>query len=151
MSEYLFVYGTLMNPIQSTIADYLHHNSDFLGIGSFPGVLYDLGKYPGAVYDTLAGSMVHGHVFVLQNVIKMLEKLDRYESISVNDSFKSEYRRALVPVKIEHQSFNCWVYLYNLPTDGLTKIPGGHYLNYLKTNEAHQNFIKNIDFEDFTA
>lgn len=151
MSNLLFVYGTLMNNISSTIAQYLHNNSNFLGIGSFLGKLYDLGHYPGAIYDAQANSMVQGQVFSLYDAVQVLEKLDYYEGILPIEPNKNEYRRELVPVNIQEKQLNCWVYVYNFPTDRLIEIPDGHYLNYLKTNEAHQNFIKTIDFEDFSS
>jgi gamma-glutamylcyclotransferase (GGCT)/AIG2-like uncharacterized protein YtfP len=143
MNNLLFVYGTLMNNIQSVIADFLHHNSDFVGEGYFSGKLYDLGSYPGAVYDMQVHSWVYGHVFKLHDPKNMLKRLDLYEGISLLQPDKNEYRRALVPVDVKKELLDCWVYLYNFTTEGLKEIPDGHYLNYLKSNEIHQDFIKN--------
>lgn len=143
MNDWLFVYGTLMNNIQSTIADYLHQNSDFIGEGSFPGKLYDLGSYPGAIYDMQAESLVYGHVFKLHDSELIIKRLDLYEGINRMQPDKNEYRRELVPVQVNEHVMNCWVYLYNFTTEGLTIIPNGNYVNYLKNNNVHHNFIKN--------
>lgn len=143
MDNLLFVYGTLMNNIQSTIATYLHHNSDFVGEGTFPGKLYDLGSYPGAVYDRQSDSRVHGHVFKLHDPGNMLQRLDLYEGIYPSQADKNEYRRALVSVYVNEEPIDCWVYLYNLSTIGLKEIPAGNYLDYIQYNKAHQTFIQN--------
>lgn len=142
MNDLLFVYGTLMNNIQSTIADYLHQNSAFIGEGSFPGKLYDLGSYPGAIYDKQADSQVYGHVFKLNDSDLMLKRLDLYEGIHMTQPDNNEYRRELVPVQVNDDVMNCWVYLYNFPTTHLKAIETGNYISYLKTNELHQAFIK---------
>ncbi len=143
MNNLLFVYGTLMNNIQSTIADYLHQNSAFIGEGSFPGKLYDLGSYPGAIYDKQADSQVYGHVFKLNDSDLMLKRLDLYEGIHMTQPDKNEYWRELVPVQVNDDVMNCWVYLYNFKTEGLVVIPDGIYLDYIKDNKAHHNLIKN--------
>ena len=83
MTDLLFVYGTLMNNIQSNIAGYLHQNSDFVGEGSLQGRLYDLGNYPGAIYDMQADSRVYGHMFRIFDPENMLKRLDFYEGISL--------------------------------------------------------------------
>lgn len=143
MNDLLFVYGTLMNNIESTIASYLHSNSNFVGEGAFSGKLYDLGSYPGAIYDEMLSSKVHGHVFQLNNAEKILKKLDLYEGIHALNFDNNEYRRVLVPVMISNDTRECWVYAYNFTTQGLKEIPDGNYLQYLKDNELHQKFIKN--------
>ena len=143
MTDLLFVYGTLMNNIQSNIAGYLHQHSDFVGEGSLQGRLYDLGSYPGVIYDMQAGSCVYGHVFRLHDPENMLKRLDFYEGISLLQADKNEYRRELIPVEVNKEQVNCWTYLYNFSTGNLKEILGGNYLNYLKSNELHQHFIKN--------
>lgn len=143
MNDLLFVYGTLMNNIESTIASYLHSNSSFVGEGTFSGKLYDLGSYPGAIYDETLSSQVHGHIFQLNDAESLLKRLDLYEGIYLLNLDKNEYRRILVPVMIKNEIIECWVYVYNFTTQGLKEIPAGNYLQYLKKNELHQKFIKN--------
>ncbi len=143
MTDLLFVYGTLMNNIQSNIAGYLHQNSDFVGEGSLQGRLYDLGNYPGAIYDMQADSCVYGHMFRIFDPENMLKRLDFYEGISLLQPDKNEYRRELVPVEVNKKPVHCWAYLYNFSTESLEEITEGNYLIYLKSNELHQHFIKN--------
>ncbi len=142
MNDFLFVYGTLMNNIQSTIANYLHNNSEFVGEGFFYGKLHDLGSYPGAVYDAKATSRVYGHIFRLNNVSAIFKKLDVYESIDVIKPETNEYSRIVIPVNIKNGIFNCWVYVYNFSTEGLPEIIDGNYLNYFEKNQLHRDFIK---------
>lgn len=142
--EYLFVYGSLMNDIDSKIARFLKANSSFLGEATMPGHLYDLGRYPGAVFDAQADSSVVGHVFQLADAEAVLPVLDRYEGVHPHQPELGEYRRAQVPVQMGETQLDCWTYLYNFTTEKLSPIPGGNYLEYLRGNDDHQNFIRSV-------
>lgn len=98
MNNLLFVYGTLMNDIQSMIANHLKINSQLLGEGKAKGLLFDLGRYPGFVYDPLAETTITGHIFQMDNPEDMLKTLDEYEGITASYPVDSEYRRELIPV-----------------------------------------------------
>ncbi len=141
-SQYIFVYGTLMDGVDSAMARLLQQGSEALGDGWIPGRLYDLGQYPGAVYDAQASTRVYGRIFRPHDATTLLECLDNYEGIDSENPAAAEYMRALTPVQGIHGTLWCWVYLYQLSIEGLPEIPGGNYLDYLKSNVAHLHFIK---------
>jgi gamma-glutamylcyclotransferase (GGCT)/AIG2-like uncharacterized protein YtfP len=124
-----------MNNTASAMARYLQQNSDFVGEGTFPGRLYDLGSYPGAVYEAQAATQVFGHILRLHDPEKPFKILDLYEGITNAQADQNEYWRTVIPVNFNNQPLDCWVYLYNFATDKLPEISGGNYLHYL-------NFIK---------
>ena len=98
MNNLLFVYGTLMNDIQSMIANHLKANSHLLGEGTAKGSLFDLGRYPGFVHNPEAPGNVIGHVIQMDDPVEMLKTLDEYEGITASYPVDSEYRRELIPV-----------------------------------------------------
>ncbi len=142
---YLFVYGTLMQNVPSRMAAFLRERSDFAGTAHARGYLYDLGRYPGLVCDFRAEDWVRGHVYRLPAPEAVMPELDAYEGIDPQRPQSNEYRRDRIPVRLQNtgEELECWAYQYNLPVDGLLRIPSGDYLQYLQQNPKHQRFIKN--------
>ena len=144
MKEHLFVYGTLMENVDSQITRFLKQNSLFVGKGSFQGKLFDLGHYPGAVFLPNAKNKVFGHIFELFNTQKTLKVLDEYEAVGEQFGQFNEYVRKLVPIDFNEKQISCWAYLYNLPTENLKEILSGNYLEMLQTNKKYQDFVKRV-------
>lgn len=142
--SYLFVYGTLMNNVESKITRFLKANSVFVGEGYASGRLYDLGHYPGLVFDSSANTKVRGHIFQLENVEEVLAVLDEYEAVGERYEQYNQYIRRQIPIPYQQQILSCWVYLYNQSTKNLKLIKSGDYLNYLSQNKDYQNFIKTV-------
>ena len=76
MSEYLFLYGTLL-PGQAPdevvgVVRHLHR----VGAGFVRGHLYDLGDYPGAILDKSSETLISGEVFELPTNRVVLASLD---------------------------------------------------------------------------
>ena len=143
----LFVYGSLMGGVASPIATYLKSNSYFLGEAVVEGILYDLGQYPGLIPSIGCGTWVKGHVFELSNAKEMLPVLDNYEGSGAAFLQPTEYIREKIQVVLNDQPLTCWAYQYNYPTDQLTIIESGNYLQYLQENEAYQAFVSSqVDF-----
>jgi len=142
--DLIFVYGTLLQGIQSNVAQYFHTNASFIGEGLMEGELYDLGMYPGAVYTSESDSKVYGHIFQLKNPTTVLQVLDQYEGCPPDRPQPTEYIRKLVPIFLKNEKKECWVYVYNLPTDKKEKITSGNYLTFIKNNERHQGFIDSV-------
>lgn len=140
-TSYLFVYGTLMETINSDIAKFLRANSRYVGLGKMNGRLYDLGHYPGAIYDRSEQGFVTGNVFELFIPAEVFPVLDHYEGIGDIFEQPQEYIRKVVPISIGQMKQNCWAYLYNLSTVQLKAIPLGNYKDYLEANEKHLKFI----------
>ena len=118
---HLFVYGTLLNASKKPIGQYLRQHSELIGVGCFPGRLYDLGAYPGAVYDQYADGFVHGELYTFSesDAAGLLNVLDEYEG--------DEYRRVVVPVQTENGFVDCWTYLFTQLTDAWPIIASGRY------------------------
>jgi gamma-glutamylcyclotransferase (GGCT)/AIG2-like uncharacterized protein YtfP len=133
-SDYLIVYGTLRQSFVNVFAQYLRQYSDYVGEGTFPGQLFDLGNYPGAVYQSESPNFVRGTVYdVSQSKDKLLPYLDEYEGISEGFQQPQEYVRAIIPVDCSGETHHCWVYLYNLPVSDQLVIHSGDYELYRKS------------------
>lgn len=87
----LFVYGTLLLDIQSSIAFFLKENAHFVGKGSLSGQLFDLGQYPGAVFQKGTAVQIYGHVFELIQPDYSLTILDKYEAVGEQFGQYNEY------------------------------------------------------------
>ena len=107
----MFVYGTLLLNIQSSIATFLKENAQFVGEGYLFGHLFDLGHYFGAVFQKEASTSIYGHVFKLKNPNYSLPILDKYEAVGEQSSQSKEYAREIVPIKLEGEIISCWVYV----------------------------------------
>lgn len=117
----LFVYGTLRRAGRNPICRMLDHRTDFIGVGTFRGQLYDLGAYPGVVPSPDAADRVTGEVYALHDPDKAFSILDNYET--------SEYRREKHPIALEDgRQVQAWTYIYIYPTDTLRLIASGDYL-----------------------
>jgi len=131
--NYLFVYGTLLDE-GNEFATYLRDNCRFYAKGWFKGRLYDAGEYPGAIADESHPGYVYGQVFIMTDVEEALKYLDDYEGFGDKQEQPNLFVRELIKVAIDADTLNCWVYLYNLPFEGLILIEGGDYWEYKGLN-----------------
>ncbi|QJW92080.1 gamma-glutamylcyclotransferase [Spirosoma taeanense] len=130
-SDFLIVYGTLRPGFTNSPAQYLRQHSQYVGEGTFPGLLVDLGTYPGALYQPDSQTRVWGTVYQLGNdKYQLLDRLDEYEGVGESFQQPTEYVRTLIPVRCGTETLTCWVYLYNLSTDGNLCIQSGDYVTY---------------------
>lgn len=129
-SDYLFVYGTLMQGFDNDFAKKLHQFSNFEFNGFFSGILYAVSWYPGAIYVPDSQKRVFGEIYRLSAYANLLPELDEYEDINEDEKL-SLYVRRMVPVTLKNGSvLNCWTYLYNQPIVGLKEIESGDFRNY---------------------
>ncbi|SDT09783.1 Uncharacterized conserved protein YtfP, gamma-glutamylcyclotransferase (GGCT)/AIG2-like family [Mucilaginibacter mallensis] len=126
--NYLFVYGTLLNAGNS-FATYLTNNCNFYGKGKLKGRLYDIGEYPGAVADSNSRSYIYGDIVLIHNPT-VLKQLDDYEGFGDDQQQPNLFIREMMEIETAEGSIDCWVYLYNLPVEGLVLIESGDYLKY---------------------
>lgn len=125
-SCYLFVYGTLRRR-NGKLHPLLRGRARFLDQATIQGRLYDLGRYPAITDADRSGERVKGEVYALAAAEAALRELDRYEEIVAGDAH-SEYRREQRTVQLsDGSSLQAWVYLYNRPTTGLTRLRHGNY------------------------
>ena len=126
--DLLFVYGTLRPPFTNGFAHYLRQHSQYVGEGTFPGQLLNLGHYPGALHEPESNATVYGSIYnISAHKQLLLSYLDRYEGIG--DSFEQphEYVRSVIKVNEGNSVISCWVYLYNLPVKDQQVILSGDY------------------------
>lgn len=129
MTDFLFVYGTLLGRSNSAMANFLKANSQILEDGFFSGELYDLGNYPGAVFIADALTKVYGTILKLTNWKNTIIKLDEYEETGRGFVQPNEYLRKIIQVETLSGKFlNCWVYEYNHSIENKKLIASGKYL-----------------------
>lgn len=122
----LFIYGTLLNH-NNDFAVYLKDNSHFFANGKVRGKLYDIGDYPGAVLDE-GDEYIYGVILQIDNPEVVFLEIDDYEGYGDEQPEPNEFIRILAEVETASEMVACYVYVYNLPVDGLQKIEGGRYL-----------------------
>ncbi len=132
INRLLFVYGSLLDA-GNEFAAYLSHNATLYNAGKIKGRLYDIDEYPGAIIDA-NGYPIQGSILSLNDPEENLKILDDYEGFGNNQEQPNLFIRKLLPVETINGLITCWVYLYNLPVEGLEEITAGDYLEYLNKN-----------------
>ncbi|WP_315835090.1 gamma-glutamylcyclotransferase family protein [Bradyrhizobium prioriisuperbiae] len=129
MTVHLFVYGTLMRRARHPMAAMLAANADFVGEGRYAGRLYMISHYPGVVPSTMAGDVVFGDVYVLRHPSRLLRRLDVYEGSGPLSQKPVQYVRRLQTIALgDGKTLEAFVYVYNRPIAGLTRIRSGRFL-----------------------
>ncbi len=126
---YLFVYGTLLDA-KNEFGAYIRQHCTRHGNGKFKGELYDIGEYPGALLKPDNNQFVHGIIYILDNPDEILKILDDYEGFGADQPQPNEFIRTRISIEGGLGLTDCWVYLYNLPVNGLVQIANGDYLRY---------------------
>jgi len=127
MNNLLFIYGTLLNE-NNEYAAYLKINSRFYSDGKIKGKLYDIGEYPGAILSSNDEDYIYGNILKLDHPEDVFPVIDDYEGYGVNQSTPNEFVRVEVQIETALVPVNCWIYVYNLPVEGLILIKNGRYL-----------------------
>jgi pyruvate carboxylase len=128
VEEYLFVYGTLRRDCGNDLHRLIARNSDYVGMATYQGQMYQVADYPGIIPSEDAKDQVVGELYLLSNTIKLLNVLDEYEEFDPESSEKSLFVREHVTVKLKDQDITSYAYLYNKPIDQKTRIDSGDYL-----------------------
>ena len=95
---------------------------------AFPGVLWDTGRGHPALTGlgaTDAGT-VHGELWELADRDAALPPLDAFEGLYDGDDDASAYLRRRV-VCDDPAGVEAWIYLWNGPTSGFARLPGGSW------------------------
>jgi gamma-glutamylcyclotransferase (GGCT)/AIG2-like uncharacterized protein YtfP len=141
MSQYLFLYGTLLpGQAPAELAEVISRLRP-IGPGYIHGFLYDLGEYPGAVLAPPTGATISGHVFELPFDGDVLASLDEYEGFDPDNPEGSLFIRTKSLVTLQDGSqLECWVYLYNRDPKSAPLVVGGDYLRSkgAEQDEAHR-------------
>ena len=130
----LFVYGSLRKGFQSPAYDYITKYFTLIGDASVPGRLYDNGKYPVAVPADDA-HLILGELYVLKNTEEfswVMEQLDDYEGLKVENGERPLYRRDLAQVSCNGETSQAWIYWFNGPVEGMQPIDVSDMLQYIQ-------------------
>ncbi len=133
---YLFVCGTLRKEMvgQTTpeIAA-LMQSLRFIGRGSLPGQLFDLGEYPGMNVGENFATKIIGEIYEMPDARATLEVLDVYEGFIPGELEASLFARRKEKVTLtDNQQLECWMYVYNDWVLNGRLIESGDYVEYLK-------------------
>lgn len=129
-SKHLFVYGTLRHGTDNDASKLLQSAADRIGRGQARGQLYMVADYPGFVPSETEGDWVRGDVYRLRSPELTYPELDRYEGCGPDDPPPHEYRRCLVPVRLDSGEWiKASAYLYTRGTEGKARITSGDYLS----------------------
>lgn len=127
MTNHLFVYGTLKHGFSHPIAERLARRAFYAGPATYRGRLYLVKHYPGLIASANDADVVHGDVFAGCDDV-LLRELDDYEGCGPNDPHPQQYRRVIQQVMLgSGNAVDAWIYLYNRPVDGLTRITSGRF------------------------
>ena len=128
VEEYLFVYGTLRRDCGNDLHRLIARNSDYVGMATFQGQMFQVAEYPGIVASENAADQVVGELYLLSKTIKLLNVLDEYEEFDAEDLTASLFVRNKVDVNLKGKIINSYAYLYNRPVNSLKRITSGDFL-----------------------
>jgi gamma-glutamylcyclotransferase (GGCT)/AIG2-like uncharacterized protein YtfP len=118
MSNYLFVYGTLMSEYENPMSAKLRSESTLIGPATIKGSVYNLGTYPALVFDSK--DKVYGEMYQI-NDDQTWEWLDQYEEVPVL------YVRREVKIKCLGEKYWGFVYEYAGHVYQYDKIESGDF------------------------
>lgn len=127
VSDKLFVYGTLLDE-DNKYGIYLRDSSSFFAAGKIKGKLYNIGEYPAAVLLPKGEDYIHGIILRMDEPDITLSIIDIYEGFGEEHPHPNEFIRIMTDVETKEGPVQCWIYVYNLPTDGLNPIEKGKYI-----------------------
>ena len=128
MSEYLFLYGTLLTGDTTDESSLIVRRLKRVGSATVRGRLYDFGECPGAVLDRTAKSSIKGELFELPNDDSVLNALDDYEEFDRTDRKNSLFVRIRTVATLHgRRQLNAWVYVYNRNPGSARQIASGDY------------------------
>jgi gamma-glutamylcyclotransferase (GGCT)/AIG2-like uncharacterized protein YtfP len=110
----------------------LAEGASFVGQGTVPGALYDLGWHPGAVRgrdDALgAPGVVRGELYLLLDPERTLALLDEYEGCGPADPEPHRFVRERAQVRPDRGGqVISWIYWYRGGTEGVARIESGDW------------------------
>lgn len=126
--EYLFVYGTLLQDFKHEIRKEIEEHLQFISKATIKGALYDLGNYPG--YVEVPDGEVQGELYLVSEIDKVFEVLDRYEGLFDDDP---EYIRKKIAVQLPGgEDIESWIYIFQQQLHPEHKrIIDGDYIAYV--------------------
>ncbi|MDG1070659.1 MAG: gamma-glutamylcyclotransferase [Akkermansiaceae bacterium] len=121
MSELIFVYGALRKGASN---DWRMKGARWLGPAEVAGTLVKVDWYPGLVLE--GGSVVLGEVYEVGS--ELINELDEFEGIGLEDERNGEYHRVKAEVSFEGESLNVWIYEWLKGVEGYPVVESGDWL-----------------------
>ena len=136
ISEYLFVYSSLLKGFQSEEYRYIHQYFSFVGKAKVKGILSDLGNNPVAK-PTSENYFIKGELYKINDSDEFsfaIGQLDDYEGVRPEAYESPLYVRELAIVfKEDGSEVNAWIYWYNGDVEGKPVVHSGDVLEYVRT------------------
>ena len=133
MSNFLFLYGTLLPANASGKSRRIVKKLKPVGPATVAGRLYDLGDYPGGIPDESATTSIKGQLFELpedelHSTVQILKLLDSYEEYDWADRRNSLFVRTRAVAELsDGRKITCWIYAYNREPENALLIADGDY------------------------
>jgi len=137
---HLFVYGTLLSNIPSSMSKFLRRRASLVGKATVAGKLYDLGMYPGFVAG--GEEKVVGELYLIKadGAEQTMEMLDAYESVT--GEAEDEYRRVTIEARVGGGgTFTAETYEFTGSVTAKDVIPKGNYPAFFEGNSEHARFV----------
>ena len=120
MSDFLFVYGTLMQTAGHAAHGLLQPHAEYVRDGYFVGRLYRAGDYPVAIASSDPDDRVFGEFYRVSNAPALFAALDEYEG--------EGFVRQKVPVHGDGAAVSeAWMYVFTGDVTPLARIPSGRF------------------------
>ena len=128
MTDYLFMYGTLMPTEADQEIAPIVKRLRRIGAAYVRGRLYNLGEYPGAIIDQSSNTSIHGELVELPADKAVLDALDKYEEFDSSRPEKSLFVRKKAKIELASgRSVEAWIYVYNRDPGNAPIVRGGNY------------------------
>ena len=129
MSDFLFIYGTLIPGAAPTSVQALVRRLHPVANATVSGALHDLGAYPGITLDH--DGVVQGQLVRVHSAATWL-RLDTYEGYDRSRPERSLFRRErCVATRTDTQEqVPSWVYVYNGEVGESPRVKGGCWLTH---------------------
>ena len=128
MSEYLFLYGTLLPDYAAEEAAHVVRLFKHIGPAYVTGRLYDFGDYPGAILDQGSDTLICGELVGLPLGQSLIEEVDKYEEFDPSNPEASLFIRKKTKVMLASgESLTAWIYVYNRDPGDAPVVRGGNY------------------------
>lgn len=128
MTEYLFIYGTLLPSEADDEIARIVKRLRRIGAAHVRGRLYNLGEYPGGVIDLSANTTIRGELVELPADKAILDALDRYEEFDPSRPQESLFVRKKAKISLANgRKVEGWMYVYNRNPGNAPVIRGGNY------------------------
>lgn len=137
---HLFVYGTLLSGIPSSMSKFLTRNASLIGKATVTGTLFDLGMYPGFV--TSGNKLIHGEIYELNaaDATTTMEMLDAYEGVTGEQ--EDEYKREKISCQTtDGKAMKAYTYISKTKPGSAPEISSGDYQKFYRGNKEHQRFV----------